>query len=319
MVLIMCPLCVYLLKDGWSQLRWLEVASLASGNKTAGVNADVRNVTFLSFLVAWLGGTFKFYGRSCFLFFSDGGSDDSSSDSDGGPGFFDGINDNPSEEAFLAATTKKALGGRALLVGGEEGGAGLGASDGGDDDDDDSSETADPADERASSDGGHTSVASPASAAPGKRKGVGNGGGLDGDDETSGRRSAADGGRSAGTGTGAESCEDRATKRIKCGAEQQGAGEREREEEGGKNTGGPPANFSRVDPSLPRAELAKRFPQFVEAECCTVEVEAGQMLYLPAGWFHEVRCEVASGCAVVPADRCLLFVATVGGGSKAWV
>ncbi|CAN0548423.1 unnamed protein product, partial [Ectocarpus sp. 8 AP-2014] len=54
-----------------------------------------------------------------------------------------------------------------------------------------------------------------------------------------------------------------------------------------------PVNFSRVDPSLPRAELAERFPLFLEAESCTVEVEAGQMLYLPAGWFHEVReCRV---------------------------
>lgn len=56
-----------------------------------------------------------------------------------------------------------------------------------------------------------------------------------------------------------------------------------------------PANFSRVDPSLPRAELAERFPLFLEAESCTVEVKAGQMLYLPAGWFHEVREVVLSG------------------------
>lgn len=50
----------------------------------------------------------------------------------------------------------------------------------------------------------------------------------------------------------------------------------------------PPSNFSRVNPALPRSELAERFPLFVEAQECTVEVTAGQMLYLPAGWFHEV-------------------------------
>lgn len=50
-----------------------------------------------------------------------------------------------------------------------------------------------------------------------------------------------------------------------------------------------PSNFSKVDPSLPASELQERFPMFLEAEACTVEVKAGQMLFLPAGWFHEVR------------------------------
>ena len=61
-----------------------------------------------------------------------------------------------------------------------------------------------------------------------------------------------------------------------------------------------PCNFSKVDPSLPRAELAERFPLFLEAESCAVEVEAGQMLFLPAGWFHEVRgvtaAKTRTGC-----------------------
>lgn len=56
-----------------------------------------------------------------------------------------------------------------------------------------------------------------------------------------------------------------------------------------KKKQGPPSNFSRVDPSLPRSELEQKFPLFVDAQECLVEVQAGQMLYLPAGWFHEVR------------------------------
>ena len=56
-----------------------------------------------------------------------------------------------------------------------------------------------------------------------------------------------------------------------------------------------PSNFSKVDPALPRAELAERFPLFLEAESCTVEVEAGQMLFLPSGWFHEASSAVEGG------------------------
>lgn len=238
--------------------------------------------------------------------FSDGGSGDSSSDSDGGPGFFDGINDNPSEEAFLAATAKKTTPRKRALLGdgfgGEGGGADLGAVDGDGDDHDDSdgdgSETTDPADERASSNGGHTSVASQAGAS-GKRKWFENRSVRGGDDEADGRTRAGNGGQAAGAGAnaGEEGSEDRAAKRKKCVFLEQGAGEKEEEheeerkeaQEGGKGKGAPPANFSKVDPSLPREELAKRFPLFLEAECRTVEVEAGQMLYLPAGWFHEVR------------------------------
>lgn len=53
--------------------------------------------------------------------------------------------------------------------------------------------------------------------------------------------------------------------------------------------GGDPPSFSRVDLSLPPRELRARFPLFPGAaaalEC---EVGEGQMLYLPAGWSHEV-------------------------------
>ncbi|GAX76316.1 hypothetical protein CEUSTIGMA_g3762.t1 [Chlamydomonas eustigma] len=50
-----------------------------------------------------------------------------------------------------------------------------------------------------------------------------------------------------------------------------------------------PPSFSKVDLSLSEGVLRKRFPSFPGAsqalECI---IEAGQMLYLPAGWFHEV-------------------------------
>lgn len=49
-----------------------------------------------------------------------------------------------------------------------------------------------------------------------------------------------------------------------------------------------PDSFSRMDLSLPEKVLKSRFPRFpgkkAAVEC---EVAAGQMLYLPAGWFHE--------------------------------
>lgn len=50
-----------------------------------------------------------------------------------------------------------------------------------------------------------------------------------------------------------------------------------------------PESFSKIDLSLPMSQLRKKFPSFpgVDAalEC---EVRAGESLYLPAGWFHEV-------------------------------
>jgi hypothetical protein len=54
-----------------------------------------------------------------------------------------------------------------------------------------------------------------------------------------------------------------------------------------------PQNFSQVDTSLPDTDkqLYKNFPKYVTARGRGVKVllRAGQMLYIPAGWFHEVR------------------------------
>jgi hypothetical protein len=58
------------------------------------------------------------------------------------------------------------------------------------------------------------------------------------------------------------------------------------------STSSHPANFSRVDTSMPLNEIAQRFPLFaseaVQSQKREMWLEAGQMLYLPAGWFHEV-------------------------------
>lgn len=44
-----------------------------------------------------------------------------------------------------------------------------------------------------------------------------------------------------------------------------------------------------IDLALPEAEIKRRFPQFPGVgEALEVTVEAGQALYLPASWFHEV-------------------------------
>ncbi|GBF92068.1 hypothetical protein Rsub_04415 [Raphidocelis subcapitata] len=60
----------------------------------------------------------------------------------------------------------------------------------------------------------------------------------------------------------------------------------------------PPPSFSRVDLSLPPAELRRRHPSFPGAGAAIVaEVAAGQCLYLPAGWFHEVTSYSDPGCA----------------------
>jgi Cupin-like domain len=49
-----------------------------------------------------------------------------------------------------------------------------------------------------------------------------------------------------------------------------------------------PDNFSRVDPDQSIESIQQQYPLFATATMCTVEVCAGQMLYLPCGWFHEV-------------------------------
>lgn len=52
-----------------------------------------------------------------------------------------------------------------------------------------------------------------------------------------------------------------------------------------------PNNFSRipVDALLDKKELAKNFPDFLDADAIYCTVEEGQALYLPASWFHEVQ------------------------------
>ncbi|CAM9310796.1 unnamed protein product [Ectocarpus sp. 6 AP-2014] len=227
--------------------------------------------------------------------FGDGGSGESSSDSEGGPGFFDGINDDPSEEAFLAASTRKARGASGGVgVSGGGGGrsddlaaglVGAGGGDIGDEDDDGGDDDLEAAGKASSSSGVEVvSVAAAATTADdGKPRGANsrssgngeNGWAEAGSSSSSSSREVENGGGRAEREPAAD--EGRTAKRRKTeGQEQQGESK------------SAPVNFSRVDPSLPRAELAERFPLFLEAECCTVEVEAGQMLYLPAGWFHEV-------------------------------
>ena len=48
-----------------------------------------------------------------------------------------------------------------------------------------------------------------------------------------------------------------------------------------------PPNFSRVDTALPLEEMVSKFPLFVEAQSrsLSVTVRAGEVLYVPAGWY----------------------------------
>eukprot|EP00519_Triparma_laevis_P010336 CAMPEP_0182496864 /NCGR_PEP_ID=MMETSP1321-20130603/5448_1 /TAXON_ID=91990 /ORGANISM="Bolidomonas sp., Strain RCC1657" /LENGTH=642 /DNA_ID=CAMNT_0024700585 /DNA_START=89 /DNA_END=2014 /DNA_ORIENTATION=+ len=48
-------------------------------------------------------------------------------------------------------------------------------------------------------------------------------------------------------------------------------------------------HFSRVDPNLSQKELSESFPDFVDVPQEIIDVGPGQMLYLPAGYLHEVR------------------------------
>ena len=51
-----------------------------------------------------------------------------------------------------------------------------------------------------------------------------------------------------------------------------------------------PPNFSRVDTALPLRELVSEFPLFAEAQSrsLSVTVRAGEVLYVPAGWYVEM-------------------------------
>eukprot|EP00981_Chlorochromonas_danica_P006199 scaffold1307_cov166-Ochromonas_danica.AAC.21 len=52
-----------------------------------------------------------------------------------------------------------------------------------------------------------------------------------------------------------------------------------------------PVSFSRVNTRLPDDVLEKEFPKFLAARSrgVTVTVREGEMLFIPAGWFHEVQ------------------------------
>lgn len=54
------------------------------------------------------------------------------------------------------------------------------------------------------------------------------------------------------------------------------------------NKSEPIPSFSRIDLSLPKNTLMSKFPQLRNTIQHSIEVREGQMLYLPAGWFHEV-------------------------------
>lgn len=47
--------------------------------------------------------------------------------------------------------------------------------------------------------------------------------------------------------------------------------------------------FSMVDARLDAATLAERFPDASRASPVAAIVEAGDVLYIPAGWWHDVR------------------------------
>ncbi|KAI8109604.1 hypothetical protein M9434_000886 [Picochlorum sp. BPE23] len=54
------------------------------------------------------------------------------------------------------------------------------------------------------------------------------------------------------------------------------------------NSPGDPPSFSRVDLRLPESEIMRKFKNFPFDECIECTLCAGDMLFLPAGWFHEV-------------------------------
>ncbi|RQM29130.1 hypothetical protein B5M09_006953 [Aphanomyces astaci] len=49
-----------------------------------------------------------------------------------------------------------------------------------------------------------------------------------------------------------------------------------------------PVSFSRVKTSRPNDDLQREFPRFADARAAFCDVNVGEMLYLPASWFHEV-------------------------------
>ncbi|KAJ3065680.1 DnaJ sub C member 7 [Podochytrium sp. JEL0797] len=63
----------------------------------------------------------------------------------------------------------------------------------------------------------------------------------------------------------------------------------------------PPMSFSRIDPEvLHSADATETYPDLAHVVKTTFELKEGEMLYLPASWFHEVRSGPASKSAVGP-------------------
>lgn len=57
-----------------------------------------------------------------------------------------------------------------------------------------------------------------------------------------------------------------------------------------------PPSFSRVDTDAPQEVLEQEFPLFLDSlsRGFTVTLQPGEMLYIPAGWFHEVKSSGSS-------------------------
>ena len=68
---------------------------------------------------------------------------------------------------------------------------------------------------------------------------------------------------------------------------------------------GPPTNFSRVVTSMPYEALKEKFPKFLESRSRQLDVTlaAGEMLYLPCGWFHEVTSKSAKDTDVPASEK----------------
>ena len=49
-----------------------------------------------------------------------------------------------------------------------------------------------------------------------------------------------------------------------------------------------PANFSQIRPGMSAKDVETRFPEFSNAAGVSCDISAGEMLYLPAGWYHNV-------------------------------
>lgn len=60
---------------------------------------------------------------------------------------------------------------------------------------------------------------------------------------------------------------------------------------------GRPKSFSQIDTSLSDKEISSKFPAFSEAkkDMIKVTIKAGEMLFIPAGWFHEVKSQGSKG------------------------